>query len=81
VTDDASQPAGAARAGIIFTKLRAAIAVVLILGFVATGATILTCRTAAGQDDTKPTAEKPVGPAAKQDKEKEKGAAQIGYGG
>jgi RNA polymerase sigma factor (sigma-70 family) len=55
----------------LFTKLRAAIAVVLILGFVATGATILTCRTAAGQDDKKPAAEKPVEPAAKQEKEKE----------
>src|SRR5437870_616460 len=55
----------------LFSKLRAAIAVVLILGFVATGATILTCRTAAGQDDKKPPAEKPVEPAAKQEKEKE----------
>ena len=55
----------------LFTKLRAAIAVVLVLGFVATGATILTCRTAAGQDEKKPTAEKPVEPAAKQEKEKE----------
>jgi hypothetical protein len=55
----------------LFTKLRAALAVVLILGFVATGATMLTCRTAAGQDDRKPAAEKPVEPAAKQEKEKE----------
>jgi hypothetical protein len=55
----------------LFTKLRAALAVVLILGFVATGTTILTCRTAAGQDDKKPAAEKPVEPAAKQVKEKE----------
>jgi RNA polymerase sigma factor (sigma-70 family) len=55
----------------LFTKLRAAIAVVLILGFVATGATILTCSTAAGQDDKKPAAEKPVEPAPKQEKEKE----------
>jgi hypothetical protein len=38
---------------------------------VAAGATILTCRTAAGQDDKKPAAEKPVEPAAKQEKEKE----------
>jgi RNA polymerase sigma factor (sigma-70 family) len=55
----------------LFSKLRAALAVVLILGFVATGATILTCRTAAGQDDKKAAAEKPVEPAAKQEKEKE----------
>jgi RNA polymerase sigma factor (sigma-70 family) len=58
----------------LFTKLKAAIAVVLILGFVATGATILTCRTAAGQEDKKPAAEKPVEPVAKQEKEKEKEA-------
>jgi RNA polymerase sigma factor (sigma-70 family) len=38
----------------LLSKLRAAIAVVLILAFVATGATILTCRTEAGQDDKKP---------------------------
>jgi predicted DNA-binding protein (UPF0251 family) len=55
----------------LFTKLKTAIAVVLMLGLVATGATILTCHTAAGQDDKKPTAEKPVEPAAKQEKEKE----------
>ena len=55
----------------LFTKLKAAIAVVLILGVVVAGATILTCRTAAGQEDKKPAAEKPVEPAAKQEKEKE----------
>jgi RNA polymerase sigma factor (sigma-70 family) len=33
----------------LYTKLTAAVAVVLILGFVATGVTILTCRTAAAQ--------------------------------
>jgi hypothetical protein len=49
-------------------------AVVLMLGFVATGATIFTCQTAAGQDDKKPTAEKPVEPAPRQEKEKEKEA-------
>jgi RNA polymerase sigma factor (sigma-70 family) len=72
----------------LFTRLRAALAVVLILGFVVTGATILTCRTAAGQDDKKPTAEKPVEPAAKQEKEteastawgKEVGGLQAGLG-
>jgi hypothetical protein len=55
----------------LFTKLKTAIVVVLMLGFVATGATILTCHTAAGQNDKRPTAEKPVEPAAKQEKEKE----------
>jgi RNA polymerase sigma factor (sigma-70 family) len=59
----------------LFTKLKAALAVVLILGFVATGATILTCRTAAGQDDKKPAAENPVEPAAKQELEKAEGDA------
>jgi RNA polymerase sigma factor (sigma-70 family) len=54
----------------LFSKLKTAIAIVLILGFVATGATILTCRTAAGQDDKKPAAEKPVESAAKSSKEK-----------
>ena len=46
----------------LFNKLKAAIAVVLMLGFVATGATLFTYRTAAGQDDKKPAAEKPVEP-------------------
>src|SRR5262245_50144480 len=53
----------------LFSKLKTAFAIVLILGFVATGATILTCRSAAGQDDKKPAAEKPVEPAAKSEKE------------
>src|SRR5207247_9880374 len=53
------------------SKIKAVLSVVLMLGFVADGATILTCRTAAGQDDKKPPAEKPVEPAAKQEKEKE----------
>jgi RNA polymerase sigma factor (sigma-70 family) len=61
----------------LFRKLRAALAVVLLLGFLATGAILLTCRTAAGQPDRKPSAEKaekaekPVEPAAKQEKEQE----------
>jgi RNA polymerase sigma factor (sigma-70 family) len=54
-----------------FTKLKAAIVVLMILSFVATGTTVLTWRTAAGQDDKKPPREKPVEPAAKQEKEKE----------
>ncbi len=53
------------------TKIKDVLAVVLILGILATGATVLTCRSAAGQDDKKPAAEKPVEPAAKQEKEKE----------
>src|SRR5262249_50415730 len=70
----------------LFNKLKAAMAVVLMLGFVATGATILTDRTAAGQDDKKPVAEKPVEPAVKQEKEaftawgKEVGGLQAGLG-
>jgi RNA polymerase sigma factor (sigma-70 family) len=47
------------------TKIRAALVVVLLLGFVATGATILTSRTMAGQDDKKPPEEKTMKPAAK----------------
>jgi RNA polymerase sigma factor (sigma-70 family) len=55
----------------LFNKLKWPIALVLILGFMATGvATLLTNRTAAGQDDKKPTAERLVEPA-KQQKEKE----------
>jgi len=53
------------------TKIKAALVVVLILGFVATGTTIFASRMAAGQEDQKPAAEKPVKPAAKQEKDKE----------
>src|SRR5262249_41845584 len=52
----------------LITKLKAAMAVVLLLGFLATGATILTCFSAAGQ----PAAENPVDPAAKQETPKDK---------
>jgi RNA polymerase sigma factor (sigma-70 family) len=38
----------------LLTKLKAAIAVVLVLGFMATGATVLTCRTATAQSDGPP---------------------------
>ena len=50
----------------LFSKLKTTIAIVLILGLGATGATIFTCRTAAGQDDKKPAAqkEKEVPPAS-----------------
>jgi RNA polymerase sigma factor (sigma-70 family) len=54
------------------TKIKAALVVVLILGFVATGATIFASRTAAGQDDEKPTAGKPMEPAAKKVQEEQK---------
>ena len=62
----------------LFTRLKSALAVVLILGILATGATILTYRTAAGQDDNKPIAEKPVEPAAKPEKEKDE--AEFAWG-
>ena len=62
------------------SKLKAVVAVVLVLGFLATGATLLTYRTAAGQDEKKPTVEKPVEPAANQQKEKEK-VHGMGQGG
>jgi RNA polymerase sigma factor (sigma-70 family) len=56
----------------LFTKLKAVVAVVLLLGLMATGVTALASRTAAGQDDTNSTAEKPVGAAAKQQKERDR---------
>lgn len=56
----------------LFSKLKALGAVVLMLGVLATGTPILTCRTSAGQDDEKPTAEKPVRTAALQQKEQGK---------
>ncbi|QVL34026.1 sigma-70 family RNA polymerase sigma factor [Telmatocola sphagniphila] len=52
------------------TKLKtAAIALVLILGFGATGVTFLASRTVAGQDVSKRAAEFPMRPAAKQEQE------------
>ncbi len=50
----------------LFTKLKATLAVVLILAFAATATTVLTYGTAAGQQDQPPLAEKPVERAAKQ---------------
>jgi RNA polymerase sigma factor (sigma-70 family) len=55
----------------LFTKLKAVLAVVLILGFVATGATVLTGRTAAGQEDKPATAEKPVKASPKLEEKEE----------
>jgi hypothetical protein len=54
----------------VVSKIKTALAVVLILGLVATGATLLTYRSAAGKEDKKPTVEKPVEQAEKQQKEK-----------
>jgi RNA polymerase sigma factor (sigma-70 family) len=53
----------------LFTKLKTVLAVVMILGFMAAGATILTSRTAAGQEDKPPVVEKPVDTSAKQEPE------------
>jgi RNA polymerase sigma factor (sigma-70 family) len=50
----------------LFAKLKAAIAVVVALGLVATTITLLTCRTAVGQQDKPPAAEKPVKTPEKQ---------------
>ncbi len=54
------------------SKLKVMVAVVLMIGSLASGATLLTYRAAAGQDEKKPTVEKPVEPATNQEKEKEK---------
>jgi RNA polymerase sigma factor (sigma-70 family) len=72
----------------LMSKLKAVIAVVLILRLVAAGATVLACRTAAGPEDKRPAAEKPMEPAAKQEKDKdivtawgdEVGGLQAGLG-
>jgi RNA polymerase sigma factor (sigma-70 family) len=61
----------------LFTKLKTVLAVVLILGFVATGATTLTSRTAAGQEDKPALAEKPVKASPKQEVEKEGFTASV----
>lgn len=72
------------------TKIKSVLAVLLAVGLVAgaTGVGVLSGRTTAGQDEKKPTAEKPVEPAAKQEKEKEAftawgervGRLQVGLG-
>jgi RNA polymerase sigma factor (sigma-70 family) len=53
----------------LVSKLKAAIAVVLVVGFLTIGATVLTSRTASAQDDKNPAAEKTVEPAPKANKE------------
>jgi RNA polymerase sigma factor (sigma-70 family) len=71
----------------LLTKLRAAIAVVLVLGVLATGITLVACRTAAGQGDKALVAGKPVEPAAQPEPDrkepefawgKEVGGLQLG---
>jgi RNA polymerase sigma factor (sigma-70 family) len=57
----------------LMSQLKAVIAVVLVLGFLATGATILACRTAAGQQGQRPVAERPMEPTAKHEQEKDEG--------
>jgi len=56
----------------LFSKLRSALAVALVFAFLATGTTILACRSTAGQDDKKPTAVHPVEAAAKLEQGKHK---------
>jgi RNA polymerase sigma factor (sigma-70 family) len=48
------------------TKIKSGLSVVLILGFVAAGATLLTYRTAVGQDEKKRAVVEPADPPAKQ---------------
>ncbi len=47
-------------------KLKAAVSIVALLAALATGATLLTLRPAAGQEERKSTGEKPMGPPANQ---------------
>jgi hypothetical protein len=51
----------------LLTKLKAALGVVMLLGFVATVMTVLVCRTAAEQGDKQPAAEKAVKTPEKQE--------------
>ncbi len=70
----------------MMSKLKAVVAVVLVLGFIVTGATALCYRMASAQSDKTPIAEKPMEPVAKQEKEgftawgKEAGGLQAGLG-
>jgi RNA polymerase sigma factor (sigma-70 family) len=87
-----SGPVAALTEGVLKTmlmsKLKAVVAVVLVLAFIATWATILNCRTAAAQADQKPSAEKPMEAAQKQKQAnegftawgKEVGGLQAGLG-
>ena len=70
----------------MMSKLKAAIAVVLVLGFIVTGATVLTYRTAAAQGNQPPAAEAPMKTPQEKDKEaftawgKEINGLQAGLG-
>ena len=67
-------------------RLKPVVAVVLVLGFVAAGATVLSCRTAAAQDDKPLAAEEPAKTPQKQGQDaftawgKEVGGLQAGLG-
>ena len=56
----------------LMSKLKAVIAVVLMLGLMATGAAVLSCRTATAQCDKPPIAEERVKAPQKQEREQEK---------
>jgi RNA polymerase sigma factor (sigma-70 family) len=56
----------------LMSKLKAVIAVVLVLGFMVTGASVLTYRTASAHGEQPPAAEAPVKASAKQEKEQGK---------
>jgi RNA polymerase sigma factor (sigma-70 family) len=56
----------------MISKLKAVVAVVLVLGFIVTGATVLACRTAATQGDKPTVAEEWVGSPQKQEKVSDK---------
>ncbi len=58
----------------MMSKLKAVVAVVLVLGFIVTGATVLCCRTAAAQSDKPAIVEEQVKAPQKQEQEKEKEA-------
>jgi hypothetical protein len=56
------------------SKLKAVVGVVLMLGLIVTGATVLSSRTATARGGQPPAAEEPVATTQKQEKEKEKEA-------
>jgi hypothetical protein len=56
----------------LMSKLKAIVAVVLVLGFLVTGATVLSCRTAAAQSDQPPIAEERPATRQKQEQKQEK---------
>jgi RNA polymerase sigma factor (sigma-70 family) len=56
----------------LISKLKTVVAVVLVLGLIVTGATVLSCRTSAAQGDKPPIAEERVKTPQKQEPEREK---------